>query len=205
MSRFFKINRKPYDDVIYKKSEIEINPGVTILTGCNGSGKTTLLRMIKETLQSSKIPVMHYSNEHEGGATAISERLLMDDINIVATLMQSSEGEQIYINLGNTASKIARFVQNCKEKKELWILLDSVDSGLSIDNIIEIKEYLFKTILDDTKDKDVFIICSANSYELCKDNSCFDVYSGEYIEFKNYEDYRNYILDSRKQKDNRFK
>ena len=32
-----------------------------------------------------------------------------------------------------------------------------------------------------------------------------DVYSGEYIEFKKYEDYRKYIIKSRKQKDKRFK
>ena len=207
MSRFFKITRKPYNDIIFKKSEIEINPGVTILIGCNGCGKTTLLRSIKESLQLSKIPVIYYSNEYEGGATSISERIYEDDITTTATLMQSSEGEQIYINLGIIAGKIARFVQRYKDSKELWILFDAIDSGLSIDNAIEIKEYLFKTIMEDkyNKDKDVFIVCSTNSYELCVDNSCFDVYSGEYIEFKDYEDYRNYILKSRKQKDKRFK
>lgn len=204
MSRFFKIDRKPYDDVIYKKSEIEINPGITILTGCNGCGKTTLLQIMKSDLQSSKIPVIYYSNETEGGSNAISERAFCDDFISVATLMQSSEGEQIYINLGNTATKIGKFVHTHKDDKELWILFDAVDSGLSIDNMLEIDEYLFKTILEDTKGKDVFIICSTNTYELCRNNPCFDVYSGEYIKFKDYEDYKNYILKSRKQKDKRY-
>ena len=206
MSRIFKINRKPHDDCyIYKKASIELNPGVTILTGCNGCGKTTLLQIIKSKLQSSKIPVIYYSNETEGGSNAIAERAFYDDYSTVATLVQSSEGEQIYINLGNAASKIGKFVHSHENDKELWILFDAVDSGLSIDNILEIDKYLFKTILEDIKGKDVFIVCSTNAYELCKNNPCFDVYSGEYIEFKDYEDYKNYILKSRKQKDKRFK
>lgn len=205
MSRFFKITRKPYDDFIYKKSDIEINPGVTILTGCNGYGKTTLLQMMKEALHSSKIPVMYYSNEVDGGAVAVSSNLFINDITTAATLMQSSEGEQIYINFGTIASKIGKFIREHKEDKELWILFDAIDSGLSIDNMIEVKELLFETILNDTKGKDVFIICSANSYEMCRDSKCFDVYLGEYTEFKDYEDYRKYILKCRKQKDKRYK
>ena len=204
MSRFFKIEKRPYDDIIYKKSNIEIKPGVTILTGCNGCGKTTLLRMIKETLSSLNIPSLYYSNEVDGGSMAISANIYMDNITTAATLMQSSEGEQIYINLGITSSKIGKFVHEHKQDKELWILLDAVDSGLSIDNILDIDEYLFKTILNDTKNKDVYIICSTNAYELCRNNPCFDVYSGEYIEFENYEDYKNYILKSRKYKDKRY-
>ena len=205
MSRFFKIDKKPYDDIIYKKSNIEINPGVTILTGCNGYGKTTLLQTMKSTLQSSKIPVIYYSNETEGGSNAISERAFYNDYVTVATLMQSSEGEQIYINLGNIASKIGKFVHEHKKDKELWILFDAIDSGLSIDNLLEINEYLFRTILEDTINKEVFIICSTNTYELCRNNPCFDVYSGEYIEFKDYEEYKKYILKCREQKDKRYK
>lgn len=205
MSRLFNITRKPYDNTMYKKSDIEINPGVTILTGCNGYGKTTLLQMIKNELCLSEIPVMHYDNKTDGGHNSISERVFHDDYETVATLMQSSEGEEIFVNLGLIAAKIGKFVHEHKQDKELWILFDAIDSGLSIDYILDLKEYLFKTILEDNKNKDVFIICSANSYEMCRDSNCFDVYSGEYLEFKDYNDYRKYILNCRKQKDKRCK
>ena len=205
MSRFFKISRKPYDDTIYKKSNIEIKPGVTILTGCNGYGKTTLLQMIKDELRLAKIPIMYYDNKTDGGCNSVSERVFCDDYATAATLMQSSEGEQIFVNLGLMAAKIGRFVHEHKRDKELWILFDAIDSGLSIDYIVDLKEYLFNTILDDNKDKDIFIICAANSYEMCRDSNCFDVYSGEYLEFKDYDDYRKYILKCRKQKDKRCK
>ena len=44
MSRIFKLNKDPYDtcEILFKKKEVEIMPGVTVLVGCNGTGKTTL-------------------------------------------------------------------------------------------------------------------------------------------------------------------
>ena len=61
-------------------------------------------------------------------------------------------------------------------------------------------------ILKDAKKIGVklFIVITANEYELCRRNKCFDVNSGEYIEFKDYEDYRKFILKSREKKDKRY-
>lgn len=50
-----------------------------------------------------------------------------------------------------------------------------------------------------------YIIISVNGYELCRNNPCFDVNTGKYIAFKNYEDYRKHILKSREKKDKRYK
>ena len=85
----------------------------------------------------------------------------------------------------------------------MWIFFDAIDSGLSVDNVVDVKECLFKTIFDDNPNTDVYIIVSANEYELARDESCFDVYNGKYIKFKDYEDYRNFILKTRKIKDKR--
>ena len=150
-----------------------------------------------------------------------------DNLELAASMWTASEGEAIKLNIGRQSTMYKEFfdtghfknksyrfsklfnkdkVDDVAESSTRVLLFDATDSGLSIDNIIEIKEYLFKSILNDNinKNKKVFIVCSANSYEMCKDNSCFDVYSGEYIEFKNYEDYGKYIIKSRKQKDKRF-
>ena len=35
--------------------------------------------------------------------------------------------------------------------KTLWVLIDALDSGLSIDNIVDVKENLFSLVLDDFK------------------------------------------------------
>lgn len=206
MSRIFMIHKNPYDNVnIYKQSKIIIRPGVTILVGCNGMGKTTLLNMIQEKLEKENLPVILFNNNIEGGNAAMQKALLNANINFLMNLVTSSEGEQIHLNIAAMAEKIGKFVRNNEQAKELWILFDAVDSGMSIDNVVEIKELLFKTILNDCKDKrDVYIICSANTYELCNEENCFDVLAGEYLRFNSYEDYRNFILNSRKNKDSRY-
>ena len=88
---------------------------------------------------------------------------------------------------------------------ERWILLDAVDSGLSVDNIVDIKEGLFKTILEYNYGNEIYMVISANEYEMARGEQCFDVYNGKYITFKNYEEYRSMILESKKWKEERVK
>ncbi len=146
----------------------------------------------------------------------------------IATSISSSEGENIILNMNKFASDLREFVEKGipKEKNpfkkafkalnnvedehnelisERWILLDAVDSGLSVDNIVDIKEYLFKTILEHNFGNEIYIVISANEYEMARNEQCFDVYNGKYITFKNYEDYRNMILESKRWKEERVK
>lgn len=85
------------------------------------------------------------------------------------------------------------------------MLFDAIDSGLSIDNIVDIKECLFNIILEDTTGTDVYIIVSANTFEMCFNEQCLDVRTGKHREFKTYTSYKNFILKSREQKDRRLK
>lgn len=232
MSRKFKITKRYYDDNydLYKKRSITINDGVTVLVGCNGSGKTTLLRQMKEQLKKENIPVISFDNLHDGGNKAISEASFYGEYSFMGALMSSSEGESIVLGISKLASNLREFIHkgevqsrsgeiskafirafngdDKKDEKEIpnerWILLDAVDSGLSVDNVVDLKEYLFKTILEDDFEGPVYIVVSANEYELCRGENCFDVYNGKYVKFSNYERYRNFILKSREIKDNRY-
>lgn len=218
--RKFKLERDYYEEgeKIFKKSNIVIKPGVTVLVGCNGAGKTTLLKQIEHALKVEKIPCVKYDNLHEGASNAVSEAVFFEDFGLVAQLMCSSEGENISLNVGMFATKLRKFIKTGKTKSRLsilhennddnesnerWILFDAIDSGLSIDNIMEIKD-LFNLIIEDGVGKDVYIIVSANAYELARGEQCFDVYNGKYITFSNYEDYRNFILKSREIKNQRY-
>ena len=144
----------------------------------------------------------------------------------MATAMCSSEGENIVMNIGTFAARLGQFVKNGedpKEKKytqlarsiakingeeiceteipkERWILLDAVDSGLSVDNIVDIKEDLFKTILEHNFGNKIYIVISANEYELARGEQCFDVYNGKYVTFNDYEEYRSLVLQSKEWK-----
>lgn len=233
MSRKFVLIGDYYGEGVnlFKKKTVAINPGVTVLVGCNGIGKSTFLHQIRDRLKKQNIPCIEYDNLHEGGKESISESALYENFQLVSTLLQSSEGENIIINIGKLASELGQFVKTgmLEEKNpflkalktldskdgykegykevvsERWILLDAVDSGLSVDNIIDIKERLFKTIFEHNYGNEIYIVISANEYEMARGEQCFDVYNGKYITFKDYEDYRNMILKSKKWKEERNK
>lgn len=206
MSRTFNIPRDPHEtgENIYAKSRITINPGLTVLVGCNGSGKSTLLNMIERRLEKLDIPVFSYDNLNEGGYLAKDWALnVSGKMELLIGLATSSEGEQIYINFGEMCRKLGGFVRQNQNKNELWILLDAIDSGLSVDYIVELKEFLNDLVIGGNKDKDVYVLVSANEYELCRTEDCFDVHNGKYTSFEDYEEYREFILRSREWKDKR--
>lgn len=226
------IVRDPYEpkEYLYTKKEFEFKPGVTVLVGCNGCGKTTLLHQIKDYLKSKKVPVLSFDNLHDGGSNARSEAAAMNDFTFLATASFSSEGENIVMNVGRLAKNLRPFIQTgesqnrgdrlCKAfaravwgdqeehevPNERWLLLDAIDSGLSVDNIVDIKELLFKTIIEDSEAQGIktFIIISANEFEMAREEQCMDVHTGKYRTFKGYESYRKFILKSRQIKDKRY-
>lgn len=217
MPRTIKIWKDPYHEGFStcRKKEVTFEPGLTVLVGCNGAGKSTMLSNLKEELEKNKIPVFFYDNEEEKH----------NSIGVAAQ-MCSSEGENISLNLRKivknwrtfiTAGKIddeaSRFMRLFADKEEedvtsneRWILLDAMDSGFSIDNVIGMKN-LFSFVLDDAKKlgKDMYIIISSNEYELVDESNCMDVMEGNYRQFSDYNDYKKFILHSRQKKDKRYK
>lgn len=223
--------RNPYDEGFStcRRKEVEFKPGLTVLVGCNGSGKSTMLKNIKEELHKKKIPMFFYNNEHDGSSNSIEKSIFLGDINFAATAWTSSEGENISLNLSKIASTWRNFIltgevndlstkftksfrKTCDidnkkiTSKKRFILLDAMDSGYSIDNVIEMKS-LFDLVLEDSEKMgmETYIIVSSNEYELACDTDCFDVTEGKYINFSSYEDFKKFILHTRKKKDKRYK
>lgn len=54
-------------------------------------------------------------------------------------------------------------------------------------------------------ENEIYIIISATRYEMATGEQCLDVYNGKYVTFKNYDEYRNMVLESRKWKEERNK
>lgn len=223
--------RDPYDEgwSVCNRKQIEFKPGLTVLVGCNGIGKTTTLENIKEQLKEEKVPCVMFDQLNEDVA---GDALWNQDYSLAANAMASSEGEKIGLAVKQFSTKLRDFIYNgrysrghdlayiihkeeidkevreiLRPQKERWILIDAIDSGYSIDNTVEIKE-LFDTIIKDTTDnfdKEVYLIVSANAYELARNEQCMDVTTGKYITFKDYEDYRRFILKTRQKKEKRYK
>lgn len=211
MGRKFKIERDYWDkgQVLYRKANIEINPGITVLVGCNGSGKTTLITQLKNVLRKEKVVYTNFDNLSDGGEMARSWAGYTGNMSFLATAVMSSEGENIVMNIGNYAIKIRKAVEKAKdmENKELWIFFDAVDSGLSIDGIREIKNDFLKLVEEDCREKwiELYIIISTNAYEFANGEQCFDVYNCNYRTFKDYDDYAKFICKSREIKNKRYK
>lgn len=232
MSRKIQLIRDYYNNGynLYKRKTIEIKPGVTVLVGCNGIGKTTLLHQMQDNLNKNKIPNIMFDNLHHGGGKSISSACFHNDFGFAATAMCSSEGENIVLNMEQFTNRLGYFVANGIDEEqarhtrlvqsfqringetveeapvpnERWILLDAVDSGLSIDNIVDIKEALFKTILEYNYNNEIYIIVSANEYEMARGEHCFDVYNGKYVKLKDYDTFRDFILQSKEFKNQRY-
>lgn len=204
----FEIIRDYYEEkeYIYNKKNIEFEEGLTVLVGCNGSGKSTLLHQIKYLCKKENISCYYFDNLTEGGSNAREKAGFYGDVDFLAKSLCSSEGENINLNITNCASKIGNFVRKNKNSKKLFILMDAVDSGLSIDYVIELKEDLFKVILQDTliKGIETYIIISANEYEMARNEKCFLVPDMKYKTFKDYDEYRDFIIESRNKKNKRY-
>ena len=88
------------------------------------------------------------------------------------------------------------------------ILMDEIDSGLSVDNIKYVMDRV-NNILSERKDIQMFI--SFNNYAVCENNpnNVLSMYTGKYIKINGYRQFRYYIGINRdkllkKRKNNQF-
>lgn len=194
----YKKKIKVYDDYdLFRKHTFEFNPGITVLIGRNGSGKTTLINEMYDVLKADKECVYRYRNEDYEGKT-YGSYIYGGRIDLLAHSMSNSEGQEISFNLEMNIGKIGKFVSDNIDKgvKEIFILFDGLDSGLSIDGIDELIELFNDTMIKDANDHnvDMYIIVSANTYEFVRNQDCIYVSNASHIKFDNYEKYRKFIL-----------
>lgn len=225
--------RNPYNSglLLTRPKEVELKEGLTVLVGCNGAGKTTLLHNISEECKN-KIPCKLYDNLKDGGGLNVLSSIIggikefdTDSLAMGVHMCYSSEGEAIKANLNRHSTLYDEFFktgyfkdrshrisvafghkEETIETNKRILMYDATDSGMSIDSIIELKNS-FNAILKRAKELEVelYIIISANEYELCNEEDCFDVNSGKYVRFKDYDDYKKFILKSRVNKEKRIK
>lgn len=223
------LERCPYEkgDILFLKGSVEIPEGLTVITGCNGSGKSTLLYDIEEKFKGNDDwYIISYREKEDGRGNSMSSYLFMGDYRSIASVFSASEGEAVFRNYANKVyHEIATFRDTkiisrhpeenallrykyirMDKAKNLLVILDGIDSGVSLDMTLDIKNFLH-TILEDLHTRipevPIYILVSSNSWEFCEGERCLDARSLKFKEFSSYEEYRKYILDSRKKKDHR--
>ena len=215
--REFHIETCPFNagQKLYYRSKVQFNPGLTVLVGCNGSGKSTLLTSLKNELirlqrkTNKDILCIDYDDRGmDGSGGLVSKFAFFQRFDLVAQTMAESEGEKIMHGMCEKATHIGHLVHTRRKNgekpfKELWILLDAVGSGLSIDGILSIKEDLVKVVIEDNPDTDVYFIISTNEYEFAYEEDCLDVTTFNHVRFKTYEEYKKFILKTQEKKQKR--
>ena len=188
--------QSPYD--LHKPYELQLKPGYTALVGPNGAGKTTLLHLIQQHASKAGYETILYDNQRHGGSNAISQYINGNNTKMAATALCSSEGEQIAINFGQKVQAIGQAVRKAVETDTpLFILLDSLDSGASIDRTRELLN-LFDIIgkeagvRQDKAEHAIYIIAAVNNYELARRN-CMDPRTGKNLTFTDYDNYADFI------------
>lgn len=193
-----------------------INPGITMLIGPNGSGKTTVLSQLRSLFSTqndlvkkwNKLEINDsirdlyssylYDNVYEETFTK-STWGATEHIDRVAKTFENSEGQNMYDYLYYKINEIGQAVTKAikNNRKGIFLLFDGLDSGLSLDVINIIRKSVLEFIIETEKKRsniEVYIVCSANSYEFCNNYDCIDVTNQEHITFTNYEDYNKYFI-----------
>lgn len=202
-----QVSTKPFDNfVLYKNKKFDILPGVTSLVGCNGSGKSTFIEhFLIPYLNKHDIEHIDWNDRQKGGYTLMDKFLNFDNnIEGLAAMALSSEGERIVHGISEVLPKIGHKVRN-SGGKPLVVTFDAIDSGMSVDEIIEIRDLCFDVILPDAEKYGtlLFIVIAANNYEWCNDPRIhnINITTGNPIEIKSYDDFKDAILKSRATKD----
>lgn len=198
--------RYKYLNKMYRKKTITIDSGLTVLVGCNGSGKTTLMKQFKDYCEEKEIPVV-YKNMEGIESELKATSTLHSNFEKLSIVMSSSEGEVLREGIGQTITSCGTFIAKIvkEDHDKIMILLDATDSGSSIDNILDLKDSIYFMIEDILSNNvEPYIIISANAYEVANGENCFLVNEGKYHRFKDYEEYKKYILKTAEYKYNRY-
>lgn len=186
---------------LHKVKTFSFNQGVTCLIGKNGAGKSTLLHELKEALGEKNI--FYYDND-DSERNALSKFSFYGDLDKMCRNMGSSEGQNIRNNFEDAVPRLGGYVRKRLEdkngKQQIIILLDGLDSGISIDYIKTLKEDLFDLVLEDCNKSglECYIILAANNFEFCEGQDCVDVSTGKHMRFEDYYKFREFYLGRRK-------
>lgn len=166
--------------------EIKNVKKLNILFGGNGVGKTTFLRAIKDNkveLDDDNVLIKFFANSEENSRINKYKEITSGrDFVKAYNVNHFSEGQAIIHYL-------LSFIQDIKEletNKQVVVLLDEIDSGLSVENI----NMILWQIKELVEEKNVQFFIATNHYHFVYAfKNVLNMYDGTYIKINSYEEY----------------
>lgn len=222
------------DQVLYRgrgrKGHVDIEFGhVYAFVGCNGLGKSTLIRQICHDCDTSLDNFAHNLMDDYNGRSAFA-RFLADpdespgepetyylpidrrssargfgDDALIARASSNfmSAGEALAHNLGPCLAIVRKELPRLRGK-EVYILLDDLDAGASLDVVADERRAIDAMAKDLGANGSRYAICvAANSYGLAEGLECISCADLSPVSFGSYGEYRDFILSTRRWKDAR--
>lgn len=151
---------------------LSFQAGLTVFVGCNSSGKSHLIQELIYVCYKEDIPYFCYDDR----------------------------GNDTMTNMEFISYKIGNFIKQNIYADDIFIFFDNLDHGLTVDNILLVHEFFDQILMDTEKEAcNVYIIVTANTYEMAEGKNCYDVMHRKPIMFSDYKGYRKFIINSAKE------
>lgn len=202
MIKSFTIREKSLLSKILLFDKIELKQ-VTLLFGGNGVGKSSLIqgilkqRDIDYELSKPTTAYSYINSKQNFREMERNDHLSINDMYDPGVLARKfaagdlSEGQSIIFSIQD----IFDLCEAIDSDKDHIILLDEIDSGLSVDNV----DYLARKIKRICKKHpNIQFVIAFNNYEFCRTfKDVFNMYNGEWVKINSYDEYFNLIKSNR--------
>ena len=208
MIRSFKAKKDSFEYGILLFKELERVAEFNVLFGGNGVGKTTLIDAIKqgnlEVEFNRDTEVLSYINSDDNIRNIdrkldhfySSKKTIEPSMEDIASKLHAntlSEGQSIIYSLirflGFAEGKLK------ESKKDLVLLFDEVDSGLSSENI-NMFVHLLLDLIDRYKGRIQVFVSSNNYHFVFIFKTVLNMYTGKYEKINSYEEYYKLLAEN---------
>lgn len=171
---------------------------ITVLVGKNGYGKSSLLQGIEQWAANNKIPHVFWSDKRYGRTEGMDILGFHEDFDWLSRMAFRSEGQTMLTSITRFfISGCSAATRNLKSgQNQIFLLIDQLDSGLDVHQIRYVKRVLRDTIIPDMRDRcklDVYVVMTANSYEMVYGEDCVDPNTRKHMTFNTLDEYAKYI------------
>lgn len=148
----------------------QLNTPFTVIIGPNGTGKSMSLDSIKKELEQQDVQIAHFGAVNDNAIKKVN--FYSDSPEKIMGAMGSkfsSEGEELSYSFKQWFQDYAMYalLKGKETEKDIWFLLDELDSGLSYDRIRLIVEQLeFIQTMELNEGRHLHVVLTSNSYEL---------------------------------------